>query len=606
MLRFLRGATKRTKSIWWILIFLTVGTFVGGFVFLLGSGLSSGSRARAQGAAGSVNGHPITRAELQNAISDQREAYKRQYGSDPPERDLKMVELQAWRGLVTQKLLADQARALGITVRDREVVLTLESNPPAQLANSPVFQTNGKFDVAKYQQAIRDPKNNWAPFEELVRQQLPVRKLQERLISSIKLAEPELRESFRDRFEKASATVVQVPGAADSQAAPVSDADIARAYDQYKARFASGARTQLEVVIVPKRIGDEEVRAAREMAQGLVSRARQGEEFESLARDYSEGPGADKGGVVERYFQPADFGPVMSPKIGALAPGQVSDAFLDGSHFIIFKLLERKQTPPAPAPQLKVAQIVINVRPNETTLEAQRTDLRKLRDRAARTGLGRAAAEQGIATSKTEFYDFSSAPQALLGVPEAGDWGLTAKQNAVSPLFEGADEFAITQVAVQRAAGVPPREEISDRLRQFAELDARVNRSKATADKISQALAAGGTLEQAAQSMGLVTFKVENLTRRQPDPRLSAVPDLVGGLFAVAPGRVLGPVRALNGWYFARLDQRSAGDTTGYAAAKGQLTTEILQRRQQNFFLGFLSSLRTRAHVEDLRTADNN
>jgi len=38
MLRFLRMGNKRTKTIWWVLIIVTVATFVGGFVFLLGAG----------------------------------------------------------------------------------------------------------------------------------------------------------------------------------------------------------------------------------------------------------------------------------------------------------------------------------------------------------------------------------------------------------------------------------------------------------------------------------------------------------------------------------------------------------------------------------------
>src|SRR6266571_2226364 len=148
MLRFLRGATKRTKLIWWILTIGTVVGFLFGFNVLLTSGLSSGGRARTPGAVGSVNGHSISRTEYQNAVTEQRETYKRQYGSDPAERDQKMIEIQAWRGLVTQELLASEARALGIQARDREVVLTLESSPPAQLATAPGLQTNGKFDPA--------------------------------------------------------------------------------------------------------------------------------------------------------------------------------------------------------------------------------------------------------------------------------------------------------------------------------------------------------------------------------------------------------------------------------------------------------------------------
>src|SRR5216117_2575265 len=102
MLRYLRGGGKHTKTIWWSLIIVTVVTFLGGFVFLLGSGLGGRSGARLSGAVITVNGEPVSRTEYQNAVTDQRSAYVSRTGSDPGERDLKGIEIQAFRSLVMQ------------------------------------------------------------------------------------------------------------------------------------------------------------------------------------------------------------------------------------------------------------------------------------------------------------------------------------------------------------------------------------------------------------------------------------------------------------------------------------------------------------------------
>ncbi|HEY2954702.1 MAG TPA: SurA N-terminal domain-containing protein [Candidatus Eisenbacteria bacterium] len=601
MLRFLRGATHHTKTIWWVLIFITISGFVLGFVFLLGSGLGSGRGGRGTNFAGTVNGERILFSEYQAALANQRDAYRRQYKTEPAERDEKMIELQAWRNLVIEKLLGQQAKALGIRPRDREVVLTLKTSPPAQLVNQPVFQTDGKFDPAKYQQALNDPKINWAGFEEIVRQQLPVRKLQERLLAAIKLSEPELREAFHDRYDRATVTVVQVPAAPDSGTPAPAEADLDRAYQRYRGRFATDERVQLEVLIVPERIGEEEQRVARELAQSLATRARGGEDFAALCKDYSEGPNAEQGGVVDRYFQPGELGGEAGAKIAALNAGEVSDAFLDGTRYMVVKLMDKKQATPGAPPSLKIAQIAIKVRPNENTLRDQVEELKKLRERATRIGLGRAAAERGLATARTEWYDYDRSPQSLFGVPEAGDWGLTARPNEVSPVFVGLDELAVAQLAARRAAGIPPREEITDELRQFARADLRVERSKPAADVVEKALASGGTLEQAARAAGLTAAKVEGLTRVRPDPRISGAPEMVGALFAAPAGKVLGPVRGLNGWYFGRLDQLVPADSASFTALKGQLSNEILQRRQQSFLLGYLASVRGKAKVTDLR-----
>jgi peptidyl-prolyl cis-trans isomerase D len=420
-------------------------------------------------------------------------------------------------------------------------------------------------------------------------------------MSSIKLSQPELMDLFHDRYDKANVTIVQVPAAPDSTIQAPTEADIDRAFQQHKGRFMSDDRVQLEVLIQPKQLGDEEKRAAHELAQSLVNRARGGEDFAALARDYSEGPNADKGGVVDRWFQPSEFGPDMGPKIAALNVGQVSDPFQDGTRFVVVKVTEK--TPPAPpaGPALKIAQLVIKIRPNDATVADQYAQLKKLRDRASRIGLGRAAAERGLATMRTEWFDLNGSPQALYGVPEAGDWGLTAKLNEVSQVYVGIDELGIVQVAAKRPAGPPPREEITDPLRQLARLDARVTKSKPVADAIASAIAGGAPLEAAAKSAGITPSKIEGLTRDRPDPRLGGAPEFVGALFRAPTGKVVGPVRGVNGWYFGRLDGVTPADTSQFMKMRTSLTTEVLQRRQQSFLIGYLATRAQQARVDDQR-----
>lgn len=600
MLRMFRGANKRTKTIWWFLIVLTVVTFVGGFVVLFGLGMDQTRNARGSGAVGLVNGKPISQADYQSALNDQRENYRRQYGSDPADRDARLLEIQAWRGLVTQRLMANLANSLGIKAHDREVVLSLETSPPPQLASSPNFQTNGKFDSDKYERALRNTGNNWAPFEDMIRSQLPTRKLEERLIASIKISQPELLETIKDRFETANAVVVQVPPATDAKLPSVTPADLDRMYKEYGGRFTSDTRVQLEVVNVPLKYTDEDLRTAKQQAQSLVDRARKGEDFFQLAKDYSEGAGAEQGGRISRPVQSSEFG-VFGQHLETLPVGGVSDAFQDGGHFVILKVLDRVPQPGAPTPSMHVAQIVIKAHANENAIRDQAEDLAKLRKRALAIGLGRAAAEKGLGTARTRPYDASSTPEELYMAPEAADWGLNAKKGQVSPVIEGVDQYVIAQVAERHEAGPAKREELGDPLRQLADMDGRIHAAKNRSDAIGAALASGKTLEQAAAGVGLTPLTVTGLNRAQPDPRLGGAPELVGALFAAPVGKVVGPVRTLSGWYYGRVDSRTVPPDSTLNKMRGQVTTEALQRRQQTFFTGFVSQLRSKAKVQDLR-----
>jgi peptidyl-prolyl cis-trans isomerase D len=603
MLRIFRKGGKHTKTIWWVMTIVTVVTFLGGFVFILGSGLDAANRARASGAIGVVDGSPITRTDWQNALTEQREVFHRRYGSDPGDRDMKVVELQTWRSLVVQRLLDKRAKQLGLAAHDHEVVVALETNPPQAVMLDASFQTDGKFDPKKYRAALTDPRNVSvvAGLEEMTRKQLPMRKLQDRLVVSVKLAEPELRDAYRDRFEHVSATVLQVPPAGDAKPPAPTDADLQRLYDRYKNRFGAGARSQLEVLLVPKKYSDEEVRSASTLAQSLATRIRAGESFGALAHEFSEGPAADKGGVVDRVLQPQDFGSDFAPAIAALDTGRITEPMRDRGRFIIFKLLEHATDPQTGVAGVKVAQIVVKIRGNAETLRQQYDEMVKVRGVAKKIGLGKAATAHGMATVNTGYFDGNTTPQVLYGVPEAADWGLMNKTGAVSNVFEGVDEFAIAQVSATAPAGPAPREEVTDQLRQMAQVDAQVQANKPKADAVQAAMAQGKTLEQAAAAVGLTTFKVENVSRAQPDPRLGAAPELIGGLFAVAPGKTVGPVRVINGWYFARVDQHTPADMAVFDQIKSQISTEMLQRRQEAFMNGYLAELRSKAKIEDLR-----
>jgi peptidyl-prolyl cis-trans isomerase D len=602
MLRQLRSGGKHTKAIWWLLTVVIVVTFLGGFVFIFGAGVDFGG-AQQKGNAGSVDGSPISSTDYQAALTTQREAFRRQYGSDPADRDEKVAETQAWRAIVSQRLMASQARKAGIVAHDREVVLALQTSPPQELVDQPAFQTDGKFDPNKYRAALSDPNNTfWVTFEELVRSQLPVRKLQERLLSSIKLSEPELREAYHERFDRVAATAVIVLPDLQAKVPPPQPADLDRTYQAYKGRFYSSPRIDLEVLLVPKKFSNEDVRAARQFAQNLVDRVRKGEDFTQLAKDYSEGPAAAQGGVIGRVVQPDELGPELGPYMDDLQPGQVSNPYQAGGSFIIMKLIERVPQPGQVVPGLRLAQIIVRVRPSDTARQEQYGDLQKLRARAtALKDLGKAATEKALSTTRTGFIEPGSSVPALASTPEASDWGFDAKLKAVSPIFEGTDYYTLVQVAERHDGGVVSPEPLKETLRQIAELEARVDRAKPVADRIAQALAQGRSLEDAAKENGLTPFATE-LTRAQADPRLAGAGEKVGALFAAAPGKVVGPLRGPGGWLFARVESRTVApmDST-YEKVKAGLTKEILTTRQQLFFTGWIGDLRAKAKVQDLR-----
>ena len=609
MLGQIRSGNKRIKLIWWGLIIVTIVTFLGLWVFSAGTGFDATGRAKLSGDVGTINGEAVSKVQLQAAVDEARQNYRQRYGVDPQDRDVKVVEQQAWRAIVNERLFAQQAKKAGLGASDNEVLVGMRTNPPQILLASPAFQTDGKFDPAKYQRALADPSYNWAGPEAMLREQLPVRKLQERLLASIKLSQPELHQAFRDRFDRFHATLVTVPGA-DTGRSNGSEEVLRATYEKYKSRMAAGPRTQLEVLMVPKRFGADETKAAMDMAKSLFDRASKGEDFAQLARDYSEGPNAERGGLIDRWLQPSEMGGLIAAAVQMKKPGEVIEPVQEGSRVLLLKIMDPAQDTsstktPQPPGAVKLSQIVIKVRPAPEDLRTQYKEVKGIAARARSVGLSKAVSEKpGLSTFKTGFYDSNNTPPQLVSVPEAGDWGLAAKKDEVSPVFEGEDEFVIVQVATQHKAGPPAREEVGDQMKMVADAEHRVDMSKPRADSVLAALKSGRSLEDAAKAVNLTPSLVQG-SRNQPDPRLAGNPELLGMLLAAPAGKVVGPVRSAQGWSFARLDGITAApDSLFNDQTKGQITNEVLQARQRAFFESYIEKLRGSAQIADLRATE--
>lgn len=603
MLGYLRSGSKRTKAIWLIVTVATVFTFLIGFSFF-GSMGSDSNRARQSGSYGEVNGEKVTREMWQGALASAVQQYRQQYDADPVDRDMKSVEQRAWRTLVNERLFAQEAHKAGIKVTDTDVIVGMRTTPPSVLYTIDAFQTNGKFDPSKYQAALANPNQDWSPFEEQLRAELPVRRLQERLMSSLKLSEAELHEAFRDRFERLDAVILQVPPA-DTGSSPGTPADLKAVYEKYRSRMSSPARSQLELLTIPVQYTPEEVKDATDRAQGLYERAVRGEDWNSLARDNSEGPNAAKGGVVDRFINPSELGPV-GETIAAHKPGDIILPFREGGQVIMFRILDPARDSVArnaPAGTVKLGQIVIKLRPSSDALRKQLLAAQDIAKRAKQVGLSKAATEKGLGTEKTQPFDQNNLPPQLYAAPDAADWGLNAKKGEVSQVYSTGDGFLIAQVALQHPAGAPSQEEVQDQLKQIADVDHRVDLAKPRADQVAKAIQSGQSLEQAATGAGLSSMPVQ-ITRATPDPRLYVTPEFQGALWAAKPGQVVGPIRSAAGWYFGRVERVTAPpDSLFNDQMKGQITTDILTRRQRSFFDGYLTMLRQRSKVVDTRSA---
>ena len=264
MMRQLRQSTK------WIML-ATALAFGALMVFEWGMD-ATGRGGGGVGSIGRVNGVSVSFEMYENTrrnLYDQVSASQEEPITSQQSRE---IEDQAWDEVVNQILINQELERRGITVTDDEIRQAAQFSPPPALQNDPAFQTDGAFDLQKYQTWMAGlPPEILLELEAYYRSVIPRGKLLRQVSAGVYPSDGELWQAYQDRNATATIRFVAldaVNAVADAEA-PVSDAEIRRYYDENEEEFEVPARARLAVVVLPKTPSASDSAAARARADSL-------------------------------------------------------------------------------------------------------------------------------------------------------------------------------------------------------------------------------------------------------------------------------------------------------------------------------------------------
>ena len=266
MMRAMRSFAK------WIMGVLAVA-FVGWMVFDVGMGVSGGSY-RPGDAVAKVNGTSIELQPFYNAVRDAQERQRRDAGSAPLTReDQKALEDAVLEGLVQQILLQDEFRRRGIGVSDEEILAAAQTSPPPEVVGAEQFQTEGQFDLGKYQRylASRTDPALLTALEARYREEIPRAKLFDQLVADVYVSDAKLWQGYRDEHDSVTIRLVALVAelAVPDSAVFVDDAEVKVYYDRHRAEFERKAVAYLSYVAVPREANAADTALALERAQSI-------------------------------------------------------------------------------------------------------------------------------------------------------------------------------------------------------------------------------------------------------------------------------------------------------------------------------------------------
>ena len=149
-----------------------------------------------------VNGEVITRADYQNEYDRLYRMFRRMYGDSWNEKLARSLGLKriALENLIDQRLMAQEAKRLGITVNVREI--------REAIMKYPAFQRNGVFDIRLYKALLRENRIDPEEFEDGVKKQILNDKLKEFLLSFMNVTDQEAFDYFKYKNERIKVSFV--------------------------------------------------------------------------------------------------------------------------------------------------------------------------------------------------------------------------------------------------------------------------------------------------------------------------------------------------------------------------------------------------------------
>ena len=497
--------------------------------------------------AAKVNGHEISRAELEQAFNSERNRQQQMLGdqfSQLASNDgyIQQMRQQALSQLVDQALLDQYISELHLGISDEQV--------KQAIFNQKAFQTNGKFDNAKYNGLITSMGFSADQYAEALRKQL----LNQQLINAIantdfmlkdettKLTDlvsqqREIRQAVinvdalaakqtvnddeiaqyyqqhQNSFmapEQFRVSYIKMDAAAMQQ--PVSEADIQSWYDQHKADYSQPQRSRYSII---------QTKTEAE-ARSVLDALKQGGDFASLAKSKSADPiSARKGGDMG-WLEPATT-PDELKNAGLTQKGQLSDVIKSSVGFLVVRLDDIQ--PEQVKPLAQVHDVIADKVKQEKALDAFYKLQQKVSEAASNDNesLAGAAQASGLKVSETGWFtrddmpadlDFDAVKQAVFSGGLIGQNGAPGNNSDI--ISVDGDRAFVLRISEHKPEAVKPLDQVKVQVTDRIKHDKATQQAKAQADKLLADLKAGKSEALSAAGLTLSSSKVVDRNAQDP------------------------------------------------------------------------------------------
>jgi parvulin-like peptidyl-prolyl isomerase len=367
---------------------------------------------------------------------------------------------------------------LNIAVTDSEIVYQIMNYPLDELKQNPSLQTDGVFDMNKYRAALSDPNIPWNQIEEFYRQQIPFKKLQNIITNSVRVSDSEIKDEYIRKNLKAKVEYLAILSARFQSKIEVSEAEIENYYNEHLDDYQQNEQRDLAYVIFPVKASKADTNRIFEDVDKIKERLALGEDFNTLALEYSEDPTVNKNkgelGFFDRKTMVKPFtDAAFAANVGDLV-GPVETQF--GYHLI---KIEDKKTEDG-VEKVKASHILLKVTPGSSTMIEQEDNAKLFAADAEDLGWDAAVQESGLESKNTGYFEeqFSNVP-GFGRNPAVSGWAFINKVNTISNVYSVDQGYAVFKVNGVKEAGNKPLEDVKTLVENSVKLEKAKSLAKA-------------------------------------------------------------------------------------------------------------------------------
>ncbi len=585
-----------------------------------------------------VNGQKILVEDYQKTYNNTIDRLRRMYGGTLSEAVLKQMNIkqQVLNQLIDAALIKQAAEKMGVLVTDKEIQQVILSVP--------AFKQNGVFDQRLYQAALRNAGMKPVDFEENVRQEMYLRKVQALLTAGIFVPDSEARQHYLYENAEINIEFLRIDASSCVSSVNATDTRLENWFQKHKEEFKTDPQIKLRYILfsrkaaakgvnatdteikayfqehkaeihvpemrkashillkIPQDANATKVQEVKKRAEEIIKKLKAGASFSAMAKKFSQDPAtAAKGGELG-FFKKGMMVRPFDEKVFSMKEGQISKPVRTRFGFHIIKLEKIK---PARDKGLKEVQTLIAQKIKDKKIEKTIWDqANKAYDTIIELGSLEAYAKSANKTIEETGFFPRNHPDPILGFnPQVLGAVFSLGKGELSSLLEVPKGVIIAEVVDKKPPYIPSFKEVKDRVKNAYIQERSLELCREKAEKILQ-LAKEKGFAAAAKQYNL-TIEETGFFKRTDHTAKGKLPEAVVrdalSLYKAKPfpEKISSNRRT---FYVIHLKgMKEDADMKAFASEKSKIKQQVRQLKAQSVFTDWLQRQRERAEIEILR-----